>query len=174
MKALLILLTLAATLNAATVHIAFEPTVPGHADVVFTATEPVELVGIQVALQWDDGSTVNANGYFPSFFGPPLYVNPGGPNEVLDDGDAMLLWAADLPPGGPILVSVGGVSVFDVWFDPLHGSTVELSTLSDVGLETKCVPEGGGNLWDGELDAITLPEPSTVMLLIVGGLLRKR
>lgn len=114
---------------------------------VVASSEPVDLVGLQVPLEWPVGMVPE----YESLVEGWLVGFPGPPGEDLSDGNAIWTW---MDYGVPLHVDGSGVEIarFDFGGIPEFISTVETG---QGGIPAKAFQWGNGtitNLWDGKTD----------------------
>jgi len=133
------------------------------ADIVLTSDEPVDIIGAQLGFIWDGSTTITGGTYVSS----AIATWPGNDwNADLSDGNATYAWISF----SPLSLSTSPTALGWVAFD---GPSTELDFVADSRPPTEIVSADSNppdlNLWDGVETSVTLPDPSTFLLLAVGG-----
>lgn len=173
----LIGLFLATVAHAGTVSIDLTPITDTSIVMSLTADGDVEgICALQAFLEWaPPDSEIGAVALQPySMFGFPLTGEGAVWNADLRDGDAAIVWTCSFDnPDGFDLMDQRCLSIAELTFDPVMPDLT--LTLGDPsGIQTRVVVVGGDDVWDGVIATATIPEPTTLALLAVGLLMRRR
>ena len=169
---------MAACMGTPAVALEMRPTGIGHGAEFWAVPEfgTVDVVGIQASLEWRQdvlgiGAPV-AEGFYGGF-------HPNHPwSQDLDDGDALWLWLAMpaemIPAEGLLIATIQWPDATDPFELRLvtglqHPSWTFGTLVAGTGIPTP-------QLWDGVESSVYLPEPTTLVMLLGGGVaaLRRR
>lgn len=162
---------LAATCMGTPVGIDLVPTGVDHGVELWLTPETggVEIIAAQVSLKW--GQDIEGIGapVSESFYGG---FHGGHPwNESLDDGDALWLYLTfgeTLPAEGLCIATITFPDATDPFELRLTEGLQQPSWTFGTLVAGTDIPTP--QLWDGVLKTVYLPEPTTLTLLLVGGL----